>query len=84
MLGPQSTSFCCHWLCRHEAKCGGAYQKTPEPTACTGTQKHCPKSPGRNDFAAQGEFDFGPTHWVSVFFLCFVCPYAYHPVGHLL
>jgi hypothetical protein len=53
MLGPQSTCFCCHWLCRHEAKCGGAYQKTPEPAACTGTHKHCPKSPGRNDFAAK-------------------------------
>jgi hypothetical protein len=53
MLGPQSTCFCCHWLCRHETKCGGAYQKIPEPAACIRTHKHCPKSLGRNDFAVE-------------------------------
>jgi len=75
MLGPQYTSFCCHWLCRREAKCGGAYQKTHEPAACTGTQKHCPKSPGRNDFAAEvkGSLILGlHTRFQSSFFVSFV------------
>jgi hypothetical protein len=75
MLGPRSTSFCCHWLCRREAKCGAACRKTPEPTACTGTQKHCPKSPGTNDFAAElkGSLILGlHTGFQSSFFVLFV------------
>ncbi len=75
MLGPQYTSFCCHCLCRREAKCGGAYQKTPEPAACTGMQKHCPKSPGTNDFAAElkGSLILGlHTGFQSFFFVSFV------------
>ncbi len=83
MLGPQSTCFCCHWLCRHETKCGGAYQKTPEPAACIGTHKHCPKSLGRNDFAAEfkGSLILGLHTGFSL--LSLFC-YAYHPVGHLV
>jgi len=75
MLGPQFTSFCCHWLCRRETKRGGAYRKTPELVACTGTQKHCPKSPGRNDFVAElkGSLILGRhTGFQSSFFVLFV------------